>query len=59
MSQWRPAAHPMDDDVAQVIAQAVANAELGDTAAKDTLFTALYDELRRLAQSHLRRRAGH
>ena len=53
-----PGAHPMDDNAAHVIAQAVANAELGDTAAKDTLFTALYDELHRLAQTHLRRSGG-
>jgi RNA polymerase sigma factor (TIGR02999 family) len=48
----------MDDDVAQVMARAAARAELGDTAAKDTLFTALYDELHRLAQSHIRRNGG-
>ena len=48
----------MDEDVAQVIASAVARAERGDTAARDTLFTALYDELHRLAQTHLRRSGG-
>jgi RNA polymerase sigma factor (TIGR02999 family) len=48
----------MDEDVAQVMANAVARAELGDTAARDTLFTALYDELHRLAQAHLRRSGG-
>jgi len=48
----------MDEDVAQVMAQAIARAEQGDAAAKDTLFTALYDELHRLAQSHLRRSGG-
>ena len=48
----------MDEDVAQAITKAVARAELGDAAARDTLFSALYDELHRLAQSHLRRSGG-
>src|SRR5688500_15866614 len=48
----------MDEDVAQVIARALARAELGDAGARDTLFTALYDELHRLAQTHLRRSGG-
>jgi hypothetical protein len=33
----RSAADPMDEDVAQVMARAAARAELGATAAKDTL----------------------
>ena len=41
-----------------MMAAAVARAESGDAAAKDALFTALYDELHRLAQSHLRRSGG-
>jgi RNA polymerase sigma factor (TIGR02999 family) len=33
-------------------------AEAGDSSAKDALFTALYDELHRLAQAHLHRGGG-
>ena len=36
----------------------VARAESGDTAANDALFSTLYDELHRLAESHIRRSAG-
>src|SRR5262245_42039735 len=36
----------------------VQQAEAGDAAAKDALFVALYGELHRLAESHLRRSAG-
>jgi RNA polymerase sigma factor (TIGR02999 family) len=46
------------DDIAQVMAAAVARAEAGDAAAKDALFTALYAELHRLAQAHVRRSGG-
>jgi RNA polymerase sigma factor (TIGR02999 family) len=46
------------DNLAQVMAAAVARAEAGDAAAKDALFTALYDELHRLAQAHIRRSGG-
>jgi RNA polymerase sigma factor (TIGR02999 family) len=49
---------PMRDDLGAVIAGAVARADAGDAAAKDALFAALYDELHRLAQSHLRRSGG-
>ena len=42
----------------EVTAAAIARAESGDAAAKDALFSALYDELHRLAQSHLRRSGG-
>jgi len=37
---------------------AVARAESGDAAARDTLFAALYDELHRIAQAHVHRSAG-
>jgi RNA polymerase sigma factor (TIGR02999 family) len=47
-----------NDDLAEIVATAAVRAESGDTAARDTLFTALYDELHRLAQSHLRRNGG-
>ena len=40
-----------DDPIAGVLARA----EAGDAAAKKALFATLYDELHRLAQSHLRR----
>jgi len=36
----------------------VARAEEGDPAAKDALFSALYDELHRLAEGHLHRSGG-
>jgi RNA polymerase sigma factor (TIGR02999 family) len=36
----------------------VTRAEAGDPAAKDTLFSALYSELHRLAEAHIRRSAG-
>jgi RNA polymerase sigma factor (TIGR02999 family) len=47
-----------DQDLVNTIATAVARADSGDPAAKDALFTALYDELHRLAQVHLRRSGG-
>jgi RNA polymerase sigma factor (TIGR02999 family) len=37
------------------LAALVARAEAGDAPARDALFSALYDELHRLAQSHVRR----
>src|SRR5919197_33569 len=37
---------------------AVARADSGDAAARDTLFAALYDELHRVAQAHVHRSAG-
>jgi RNA polymerase sigma factor (TIGR02999 family) len=40
------------------LAQLVARAELGDAAAKDALFAALYAELHRLAQTQLHRSGG-
>jgi RNA polymerase sigma factor (TIGR02999 family) len=40
------------------LSQLVARAELGDAAAKDALFDALYAELHRLAQAQLRRSGG-
>lgn len=40
------------------LAALVARAEAGDAPARDALFTALYDELHRLAQSHIRRGGG-
>jgi RNA polymerase sigma factor (TIGR02999 family) len=47
-----------DEHSRDVTAAAIARAESGDAAAKDALFSALYDELHRLAQSHLRRSGG-
>jgi RNA polymerase sigma factor (TIGR02999 family) len=47
-----------DKEFVNTIASAVARADSGDAAAKDALFAALYDELHRLAQSHLRRSGG-
>jgi RNA polymerase sigma factor (TIGR02999 family) len=47
-----------DNDRVDTITAAVTRAESGDAAAKDALFAALYDELHRLAQSHLRRSGG-
>lgn len=40
------------------LADLVARAETGDAPARDALFAALYDELHRLAQSHIRRGGG-
>ena len=40
---------------AALIGRLVARADSGDASAKDALFTALYEELHRLAQAHLRR----
>jgi len=48
----------MADPPDNALADLVARANAGDAAAKDALFTALYDDLHRLAQSHLRRSAG-
>jgi RNA polymerase sigma factor (TIGR02999 family) len=47
-----------DNELVNAIATAVARADSGDEAAKDALFAALYGELHRLAQSHLRRSGG-
>jgi len=49
---------PMKDDSLHGFAATVARAEAGDAVARDALFTALYDELHRIAQSHIRRNAG-
>ena len=40
------------------LATMVQLAEAGDSAAKDALFTSLYAELHRLAESHIRRSGG-
>ncbi len=40
------------------LADLVTRAETGDATARDALFAALYDELHRLAQSHIRRGGG-
>ena len=40
------------------LASLVTSAEAGDTPARDALFAALYAELHRLAESHLRRSGG-
>ena len=47
-----------NQDIAALMAAATAREDAGDAAAKDALFAALYDELHRLAQSHLRRTGG-
>jgi len=47
-----------DDDSATRIVAMAARAEGGDADARNALFAALYDELHRLAQSHVRRSAG-
>jgi len=44
---------------ASLIGGLVARADAGDARAKDALFTALYEELHRLAQAHLHRSGGH
>ena len=46
---------PSDDTLAVLVARA----DGGDAAAKGALFAALYADLHRLAQSHLRRTGGH
>jgi RNA polymerase sigma factor (TIGR02999 family) len=43
---------------ASPLATLIARADAGDAQAKDALFTALYGELHRLAESHLRRSGG-
>lgn len=43
---------------ASPLAALTARADAGDVSAKDSLFTALYGELHRLAESHLRRSGG-
>ena len=48
----------MKDNSTDGIPAIVARAEAGDIAARNTLFAALYDELHRVAQAHLRRSAG-
>lgn len=45
----------MNEDPVNVMAAALPSAEAGDAAAKEALFAALYHELHRLAQAHLRR----
>jgi RNA polymerase sigma factor (TIGR02999 family) len=50
--------HVTSNDPARALATTLARAESGDSAARDALFTALYDELHRLAQSHVRRGGG-
>src|SRR5262245_41235252 len=48
----------MDDSRVDQLVTMLARAEEGDPAAKETLFTALYDELHRLAEGHLHRSGG-
>lgn len=48
----------MPEPPGDALAELVARADAGDAAAKGALFTALYDDLHRLAQSHIRRSAG-
>ena len=49
---------PQSAPDATALAALVTRADAGDTAAKDALFAALYDELHRLAQIHIHRGAG-
>lgn len=48
-------AHHVSTSSNERLADLVARAEAGDATARDALFAALYDELHRLAQSHVRR----
>jgi RNA polymerase sigma factor (TIGR02999 family) len=48
----------MDEKSVHPLAATIARAESGDAAARDALFAALYDELHRIAQSHIRRSSG-
>ena len=48
----------MSEPRPEPLAELAARAEQGDPAAKDALFAALYQELHRLAQAHLRRSGG-
>jgi RNA polymerase sigma factor (TIGR02999 family) len=48
---------PMEDAPATLVAM-LERADEGDAAARDALFSSLYSELHRLAQSHLRRSGG-
>jgi RNA polymerase sigma factor (TIGR02999 family) len=47
-----------NSDAAGLIGSLLARADAGEASAKDALFTALYEELHRLAQAHLRRSDG-
>ena len=47
-----------DDEAANRIVAMAARAESGDADARNALFAALYDELHRLAQAHVRKSAG-
>jgi RNA polymerase sigma factor (TIGR02999 family) len=51
---WRRLQGPVDSDLSTL----VASAERGDAAAADALFTALYDELHRMARRELARRGS-
>ena len=48
----------MADPTGGAITELLARVEAGDTAAKGALFSALYDDLHRLAESHIRRSGG-
>lgn len=48
----------MAEEAADEIARAVRRAEAGDASATGALFTALYDELHRLAEAQLRKSGG-
>jgi RNA polymerase sigma factor (TIGR02999 family) len=48
----------MADPTGGALTELLARVEAGDTAAKGALFSALYDDLHRLAQSHIRRSVG-
>ena len=45
-------------DAGSLVARLVARADAGDQDARNALFAALYDELHRIAQSHIRRSSG-
>jgi RNA polymerase sigma factor (TIGR02999 family) len=48
----------MNDNPPDELVSVVARADAGDPVAKNALFAALYEELHRLAQAHLRRSGG-
>lgn len=47
-----------DEDSGSLVARLVARADAGDPEARNALFNALYAELHRLAQAHIRRNSG-
>ena len=54
----RPAGYTVERSVTENITKLLASAERGDRAAADAVFSALYDELHRMAKRELARRGG-